>query len=57
MAQFNAGSSSTLDGLLEAWGVGFDTARMIGDMQYAMQVGMPGGSAPVRHLAIVSVSG
>lgn len=57
MARFNAGSSSTLDGLLEAWGVGFDTGRMIGDMQYAMQVGMPGGSAPVRHLAIVSVSG
>ncbi len=57
MARFNAGSSSTLDKLLDAWGVRFDPARMIGDAQYALQVGMGGGAAPVRHLAIVSVSG
>jgi ABC-type uncharacterized transport system involved in gliding motility auxiliary subunit len=57
MARFNAGSSSTLDGLMETWGVRFDTARMIGDQAYAMQVGMGNGAAPVRHLAILSVSG
>jgi len=57
MARFNAGSSSTLDGLLAAWGVRFDPARMVGDLAYALQVGMGGGAAPVRHLAIVSVSG
>jgi ABC-type uncharacterized transport system involved in gliding motility auxiliary subunit len=57
MARFTAGSSSTLPGLLDAWGVRFDGARMIGDLAYAMQVGMGGGAAPVRHLAIMSVSG
>jgi ABC-type uncharacterized transport system involved in gliding motility auxiliary subunit len=57
MARFNAGSSSGLGDLLSAWGVGFDTTRMIGDEKFALQVGMAGGAAPVRHLAIISVNG
>jgi ABC-type uncharacterized transport system involved in gliding motility auxiliary subunit len=55
MARFNAGSSSTLDGLLQAWGVRFDPARMVGDLAFSMQVGMGNGTAPVRHVAILSV--
>jgi ABC-type uncharacterized transport system involved in gliding motility auxiliary subunit len=57
MARFNAGSSSNLDGLLQAWGVRFDPNRMLGDLEYALQVGMANGAAPVRHLAILSVTG
>jgi ABC-type uncharacterized transport system involved in gliding motility auxiliary subunit len=56
MARFNAGSSSTLPGLLNAWGVEFDTTKIVGDAQFAMQVGMSGATAPVRHLAIMSVT-
>ena len=56
MARFNADRSSTLDGLLQAWGVRFDHSKFIGDARYAMQVGMGDGAAPVRHLAIVSVT-
>lgn len=56
MARFNAGSSSSLDGLLQAWGVRFDSTRMVGDLAFSMQVGMGNGMAPVRHLAILSVS-
>ncbi|NNE06128.1 MAG: ABC transporter [Xanthomonadales bacterium] len=55
MAPLNAGSSSSLGALLEAWGVNFDATKMIGDALYALQVGMGGGSQPVRHLAILSV--
>ncbi|MFT5138731.1 MAG: ABC-type uncharacterized transport system involved in gliding motility auxiliary subunit [Lysobacterales bacterium] len=56
MARFNAGSSSTLDGLLTAWGVDFDPTQMVGDARFALQVGMGGGAAPVRHLAIISAT-
>jgi len=50
-----AGGSSTLVPLLEAWGVGFDTSRVIGDLAYALQVSIAPGQAPVRHLGIMSV--
>jgi ABC-type uncharacterized transport system involved in gliding motility auxiliary subunit len=56
MARLNAGSSSTLDGLLEAWGVNYDPGKVIGDLQYALQVSMGAGAAPVRHLGILSVT-
>jgi ABC-type uncharacterized transport system involved in gliding motility auxiliary subunit len=55
MARLNAGSSSTLGDLLDAWGVRFDTTRVAGDLQNALQVGMGDGTAPVRHLGIISV--
>ncbi len=57
LARFKAGSSSTLGSLLDAWGVGFDTAKMIGDAEFALEVGMPGGLAPVKHMAIISAIG
>jgi ABC-type uncharacterized transport system involved in gliding motility auxiliary subunit len=56
MARMNAGSSSTLGPMLEAWGVQFDPARVVGDLLYALQVSMGGGLPPVRHLGILSVT-
>lgn len=56
MAALSAGSSSSLGSLLDAWGVQFNPAEMIGDALYALQVGMGGGAQPVRHIAILSVA-
>jgi ABC-type uncharacterized transport system involved in gliding motility auxiliary subunit len=56
MARMNAGGSSTLEPLLQAWGVSFDTGRVIGDFAYALQVSTGQGQPPVRHLGILSVS-
>jgi len=55
MARMNAGGSSTLEPLLQAWGVGFDTDRVLGDRAYALQVNIAQGQPPVRHLGILSV--
>jgi len=49
MAQMQAGSSSDLGSLLEAWGVGYDSSRAMGDLQYGI------GSAGQRHIGILSV--
>ena len=54
-SRLNAGGSSTLGPLLEAWGVGFDAGMAIGDRDYALQVSRGGGQPPVRHLGILSV--
>ena len=56
MARLNAGSSSTLGPLLDAWGVGFDTTRVVGDLLYALQVSAGSGVPPVRHIGIMSVN-
>ena len=55
MARMNAGGSSTLGPLLQAWGVDFDTGRVIGDLAYALQVSIGQGQPPIRHLGILSV--
>jgi ABC-type uncharacterized transport system involved in gliding motility auxiliary subunit len=49
MAQMQAGSSSNLGSLLEAWGVSFDQTRVVGDLQYGV------GSGATRHIGILSV--
>ena len=49
MAQMQAGSSSTLGPLLQAWGVEFDPLKVLGDMQYGI------GSGRERHIGIISV--
>ena len=49
MAQMQAGSSSNLGSLLDAWGVRFDAARALGDLQYGV------GSGGTRHIGILSV--
>jgi ABC-type uncharacterized transport system involved in gliding motility auxiliary subunit len=56
MARMNAGGSSTLGPLLEAWGVSFNTDKVIGDYAYALQVSIGQGQPPVRHLGILSVN-
>lgn len=56
MARMNAGGSSSLGPLLQAWGVSFDTDRVIGDFAYALQVSIGQGQPPVRHLGILSVN-
>lgn len=55
MARMNAGGSSSLEPLLQAWGVGFDSQRVLGDRTYALQVNTAQGQPPVRHLGILSV--
>jgi ABC-type uncharacterized transport system involved in gliding motility auxiliary subunit len=49
MAQMQAGSASSLGGLLESWGVEFDPARVVGDLQFGA------GNAGSRHIGILSV--
>jgi ABC-type uncharacterized transport system involved in gliding motility auxiliary subunit len=49
MAQMQRGSSSTLGKLLPAWGVGFDTNRVLGDLEFGI------GSGQNRHIGILSV--
>ena len=56
MARMNAGGSSSLGPLLQAWGVSFDADRVIGDFAYALQVSTGQGQPPVRHLGILSVN-
>jgi len=56
MARMNAGGSSTLGPLLQAWGVSFDSNRVIGDFAYALQVSIGQGQPLVRHLGILSVN-
>jgi len=49
MAQMQAGSSSSLGSLLGAWGVEWDPARVVGDLQYGI------GRGAQRHIGILSV--
>jgi ABC-type uncharacterized transport system involved in gliding motility auxiliary subunit len=56
MARMNAGGSSSLGPLLQAWGVGFDSSRVVGDRAFALQVNVAQGQPPVRHLGILSVN-
>jgi ABC-type uncharacterized transport system involved in gliding motility auxiliary subunit len=49
MAQMQRGSSSTLGKLLTAWGVKFDTNRVLADLQFGV------GSGQNRHIGILSV--
>lgn len=51
MARMQAGSSSDLGPLLESWGVSFDSARVVGDLQYGV------GTSQSRHIGILSVPG
>jgi ABC-type uncharacterized transport system involved in gliding motility auxiliary subunit len=49
MAQMQAGSASSLGPLLEGWGVSFDPARVVGDLQFGA------GTSRARHIGIISV--
>lgn len=49
MARMQAGSSSSLGPLLAAWGIEYDPARVIGDLQFGI------GTGQQRHIGILSV--
>jgi len=49
MAQMQAGSSSSLGSMLDAWGVDYDPARVIGDLQFGV------GTSQSRHIGILSI--
>ena len=49
MAQMQAGSSSSLGPLLAAWGVDWDPASVVGDLQFGI------GRGATRHIGILSV--
>jgi len=56
MSMLAADKSSHLERLLNAWGVDFDPASVVGDQELALQVGMRQGEAPVRHLGILGLN-
>ena len=49
MARMQAGSASDLGPLLNSWGVTFDAARVVGDLQFGI------GTSQSRHIGILSV--
>jgi ABC-type uncharacterized transport system involved in gliding motility auxiliary subunit len=49
MARMQAGSASSLGSMLDAWGVSYDPARVVGDLQYGA------GTTRARHIGILSV--
>ncbi len=53
MVQIQADRSSNAAQLLAAWGVGFDTTKVVTDVKHSVQIQSPQGQ-PIRHLAINS---
>ena len=47
------GRSSTLGPLLDAWGVSFDPAQIVGDRELGLTVSLRQGQPPSQHIAIV----
>jgi len=50
-----AGMSSDLPGLLEAWGVTYDSSKVLVDSNLALRVSMGQGSRPEPHLGMLGV--
>ncbi len=50
-----AGMSSDLPGLLEAWGVEYDSSKVLADSDLALRVSMGQGSRPEPHLGMLGV--
>lgn len=48
-------SGSTLDKLLKAWGLSFDTSKVVADMNFKMQIGGRGGQ-PQEAPAVLSIT-
>ncbi len=55
LAAFGAERASKLDDLLAAWGVQFDRANAIGDLNYGITVSMQPGAPPSRHIGILGL--
>ncbi|HEY5761540.1 MAG TPA: Gldg family protein [Steroidobacter sp.] len=47
------GRSSTLGPLLDAWGVQFDTDKIVGDRELGLTVSLQQGKPPSQHIAII----
>jgi len=56
-ARFMAERSSTLGPLFRAWGIEMDTEQFVADLGRALQVTIAQGQPPVRHPAILGLSG
>ncbi len=50
-----AGMSSDLPGLLEAWGVEYDSGKVLADSDLALRVSMGQGSRPEPHLGMLGL--
>jgi ABC-type uncharacterized transport system involved in gliding motility auxiliary subunit len=50
-----ADKSSDLPRLFQAWGVQYDSTKVVLDARFAAQVSMQAGRPPVRHLGILSL--
>ena len=50
-----AGMSSDLPGLLEAWGVEYDSSKVLADSGLALRVSMGQGSRPEPHLGMLGI--
>jgi ABC-type uncharacterized transport system involved in gliding motility auxiliary subunit len=55
MSNMMADKSSNLAKLFEAWGIGFDTGRVVLDAQNALQLQTRPDQAPQRHLAVLGI--
>ncbi len=51
-----AARSSTLGPLLDAWGVGFDQSKVLGDRGLGLTVSLRQGEPPAKHIAIVGLN-
>lgn len=56
-ARFTAERTSTLGPLFEAWGIAMDTEQFVADLGRALQVTVQQGQPPVRHPAILGLTG
>lgn len=56
-SRFMAERSSTLGPLFEAWGIAMDTEQFVADLGRALQVTVQQGQPPVRHPAILGLTG
>jgi ABC-type uncharacterized transport system involved in gliding motility auxiliary subunit len=48
--------SSTLGPLFTAWGIDYDTSKVVGDAELALSVATRQGQAPTRHLGVISLT-
>jgi len=56
-SEVDGGESSDLRALFQAWGVSFDTDRVLLDRSRALTVQSPVTGAPVRHPAVLGLTG
>jgi ABC-type uncharacterized transport system involved in gliding motility auxiliary subunit len=55
MAGMMANHSSNLEPLLSAWGVAYDPAKVVGDLELGLEVRTSMQSQPVRHIGILGL--